>query len=220
MAGVDRCDVRGRRLGQEWLSGGRRSFRHIKPDAGPWSLLFCSLTHLELNLQAYTIKMLSSTLLSLGVIPLALAAPQYHGDSHSDSDSHSHESAPASSSYDYADYLDVHPYSNADAMAWAEGKVTEYPIQFCNVSETAMIRQGLHEAEILAAHARDHIHRWGNSSSFYKKYFGLAGTAEPAGWFDKIVNADKTGVIFRCDDPDGLCAANESRSRSNLCLKV
>ena len=68
----------------------------------------------------------------------------------------------------------------------------------------------LKEAEILAAHARDHIHRWGNSSSFFKKYFGAAGTAEPAGWYDKIVHAHKAGYIFRCDDPDGNCANNES----------
>lgn len=157
--------------------------------------------------------MLSITLLALGLAPLALAAPQYQPDSGSSADSHSHEyeSSSSSSSPDYADYLAVHPYSNYDASAWAAGKVTEYPVMFCNASETAMIKQGLKEAEILAAHARDHIHRWGNSLSFYKKYFGLAGTAEPAGWYDKIVNTDKAGVIFRCDDPDGLCAANESK---------
>ena len=162
--------------------------------------------------------MLSNTLLALGLVPLALAAPQYQRESSdSNSGSHNHDSAPApasSSSNDYADHLNVHAYANDDAWEWSAGKVTEYPIQFCNVSETAMIRRGLHEAEILAAHARDHIHRWGNSSAHYKKYFGAAATAEPAGWFDKIVNVDKTGVIFRCDDPDGLCAANVSEYSS------
>lgn len=148
--------------------------------------------------------MLSSTLLALGLVHFALAAPQYQAGS--DSDSHDVEEA----SDGYEDYLDVHPYNNENAADWAAGKVKEYPVMFCNNSETAMIRQGLKEAEILAAHARDHIHRWGNSSSYYKKYFGMAATAEPAGWFDKIVNVNKAGIVFRCDDPDGNCANNES----------
>lgn len=140
-------------------------------------------------------------------------APQRRQDSHSSPDTHSHDYAQTSpSGTNYGDYLAVHPYVNAAASDWAAGKVEEYPVQFCNSSETTLIKHGLREAEILAAHARDHIHRWGNSSSFSKKYFGLAATAEAAGWFDKIVNTDKTGVIFRCDDPDGLCAANESTS--------
>lgn len=164
--------------------------------------------------------MLSRTSLTLGLVPLALAGPQYHGDSISSADPHSHGSGYSSSSdSSYANYLHVHAYDNQGASSWAVGKVTEYPVQFCNASETAMIRQGLKEAEVLAAHARDHV-RWRNSSSFYKKYFGAAGTAEPAGWFDKTVNTDKTGVIFRCDDPDGNCAANESKSPSLVNLLI
>ncbi|ORY18250.1 putative peptidase family-domain-containing protein [Clohesyomyces aquaticus] len=36
-------------------------------------------------------------------------------------------------------------------------------------------------------------------------YFGNASTREPIVWFDKVVNGDKAGVLFRCDDPDGNC---------------
>jgi len=65
--------------------------------------------------------------------------------------------------------------------------------------------EAFEEMSLLAEHARDHILRFGFSSDYYVKYFGNANTAEPAGWFDKIVNGDKTGVLFRCDDPDDNC---------------
>jgi hypothetical protein len=48
--------------------------------------------------------------------------------------------------------------------------------------------------------------RYGNSSDIYVKYFGNSPTAEPAGWYDKVVNGDKTGVLFRCDDIDNKCS--------------
>lgn len=154
--------------------------------------------------------MLFSAFLTLSFGLLTLAAPQYPPSSPPGCGDPNHEAVRTPSTSDYAERPNVHPYANPHTHHWAAGKTPEYPVLFCNASETALIRQGLREAEVLAAHARDHIHRWGNASAFYTRYFGAAGTAEPAGWFDKIVHADKTGVVFRCDDPDGLCAANES----------
>jgi hypothetical protein len=68
-----------------------------------------------------------------------------------------------------------------------------------------MIQHGLDEAMILVGHARDHILRYGNSSEVYTKYFGDAPTGEPIGWFTKIADGDKAGVLFRCDNIDGNC---------------
>ncbi|KAK5167725.1 Prenylated Rab acceptor protein 1 [Saxophila tyrrhenica] len=95
--------------------------------------------------------------------------------------------------------------STVSARAWDAGGTMEYDIQFCNNSETALLGEALDDMSILATHAKDHILRFGHSSDFYIKYFGNASTGEPAGWFDKIVNGDKTGVLFRCDDPDNNC---------------
>ncbi|PSN72484.1 zincin [Corynespora cassiicola Philippines] len=92
------------------------------------------------------------------------------------------------------------------STAWDAGAVHEYPIhQSCNSTEAAYIKRGLEETIKISAHARDHILRWGNSSEIYQKYFGNASTGEPIGWFDKIVNGDKAGILFRCDNPDGNC---------------
>ncbi|GAB7338436.1 hypothetical protein MBLNU457_4724t1 [Dothideomycetes sp. NU457] len=93
--------------------------------------------------------------------------------------------------------------------SWSTGGVYEYPIHAsCNHSERALLRQGLDEMIILAQHAKDHILRFGNSSRQYTDWFGKAPTAGPIGWYDRVINADKAGVLFRCDDADGNCAAN------------
>ncbi|KAL5314526.1 hypothetical protein ACEPPN_017166 [Leptodophora sp. 'Broadleaf-Isolate-01'] len=93
------------------------------------------------------------------------------------------------------------------AWAWDEGASSDYTIHIsCNATERAQLLRALNESITLAQHAKDHILRFGNSSETYVKYFGNASTtAEPAGWFDKLVNGDKTGILFRCDDVDNKC---------------
>jgi hypothetical protein len=84
--------------------------------------------------------------------------------------------------------------------------VNNYPIHSsCNATERTQLTRALGETMKLAQHAKEHILRWGNSSEIYRKYFGNATTGEPVGWYEKAVNGDKAGIIFRCDDPDGNC---------------
>ncbi|WYZ45984.1 hypothetical protein EsH8_IX_000209 [Colletotrichum jinshuiense] len=93
---------------------------------------------------------------------------------------------------------------------WSKGWQKTFPIhQSCNSTLRAQLEVGLAEAQQLAAHARDHILRFGNSSEHVRKYFGNASTSTPVGWYDRVVNADKTGMTFRCDDPDKNCATQE-----------
>lgn len=92
------------------------------------------------------------------------------------------------------------------STAWNAGAVNEYPIHAsCNATQRAYIRNGLQETITICKQARDHILRWGNSSQIYQKYFGNAPTGEPLGWFTKLVDGDKAGILFRCDNPDGNC---------------
>jgi len=92
------------------------------------------------------------------------------------------------------------------STAWNAGAVTEYPIHAsCNATQRGYIKQGLQETIMLSRQARDHILRWGNESDIYQKYFGDAPTGEPLGWFTKIADGDKAGVLFRCDNIDGNC---------------
>lgn len=110
-------------------------------------------------------------------------------------------------------------------LPWNAGEVTEFRIHnSCNASQEYQLRQGLNEAIELAQHAKDHINRWGNESSIYRKYFGNAPTAEAIGALDVVVNGNKASSIFRCDDPDGNCALMPSESlpdfSSNLAAQM
>jgi hypothetical protein len=102
------------------------------------------------------------------------------------------------------------------STAWDAGAVNEYPIHAsCNATQHAYIKKGLDETMLLCGQARDHILRWGNSSTIYRKYFGDAPTGEPLGWFTKIVDGDKSDILFRCDNIDGNCA-----QKGMFCLNV
>jgi hypothetical protein len=99
------------------------------------------------------------------------------------------------------------------STAWNAGAVNEYPIHAsCNATQRAYLKKGLQETVTICKQARDHILRWGNESSIYQKYFGNAPTGEPLGWFSKIADGDKAGVLFRCDDIDNNCRQSGTSS--------
>ncbi|KAK9244172.1 putative peptidase family-domain-containing protein [Lipomyces tetrasporus] len=96
--------------------------------------------------------------------------------------------------------------NNGGVKAWDSGAVNDYIIHVsCNATEVHQLRKGLADAITLAAHARDHVLRWGNASEIYRRYFGNAASGEVVGNLEKIVSADKGSVLFRCDNPDGNC---------------
>ena len=103
------------------------------------------------------------------------------------------------------------------STAWNAGAVDSFPIHSsCNATESAQIKKGLEETLTIVRHARDHILRWGNSSEIYQKYFGNASTGEPIGWYTKIADGDKAGVLFRCDNPDGNCDQEGKREPTSF----
>lgn len=90
--------------------------------------------------------------------------------------------------------------------AWDAGGVTEYIIhESCNDTQASQIADGLREAVELAEHAKNHILRWGNESTIYRKYFGDDPPYAAIGSYEIVVNGNKDGIIFRCDNPDGNC---------------
>ncbi|KID81755.1 major allergen Asp f 2-like protein [Metarhizium guizhouense ARSEF 977] len=96
--------------------------------------------------------------------------------------------------------------SPSSAHQWAAGWKPSFNIhESCNSSLRAQLQQGLDETVELAQHARDHLLRWGHASKFVDKYFGNGSTAHAIGWYDRIIAADKTEMLFRCDDPDRNC---------------
>ena len=99
------------------------------------------------------------------------------------------------------------------------GAVTAFPIhESCNSTLRRQLERALDETVELAAHARDHILRFGSDSPFVQKYFGtgnntngtaLVSTAAPLGWYSRIVAGDRGNMTFRCDDPDRNCETQD-----------
>ncbi|CDM33564.1 hypothetical protein DTO013E5_7415 [Penicillium roqueforti] len=98
------------------------------------------------------------------------------------------------------------PFSQNGLAPWDAGAVNEFPIHSsCNATQRRQIAQGLNETIAIAEHAKNHILRWGNESTIYKKFFGGRPTMETIGAFDVVVNGDRKDLLFRCDNPDGNC---------------
>ena len=91
------------------------------------------------------------------------------------------------------------------------GAVTTFPIHSsCNATLHRQLSRALNETVELAAHARDHILRWGGASPFVQKYFGNgSATAMPLGWYSRVVAGDRGNMTFRCDDPDENCKTQD-----------
>ncbi|KAJ5014135.1 Major allergen Asp f 2 [Colletotrichum sp. SAR 10_99] len=95
----------------------------------------------------------------------------------------------------------------AEPYSWSKDWQKTFPIhQSCNATLRAQLEVALAETQSLAAHARDHILRFGDASEHVRKYFGNASTAAAVGWYERVVSADKSPMTFRCDDPDRNCA--------------
>lgn len=100
---------------------------------------------------------------------------------------------------------------------WTNGWQTSFPIhESCNTTLRSQLQQGLDEAVLLAQHARNHLLRWGHLSRFTQRYFGNGSTALPVGWYDRIIAADKTEMLFRCDDPDRNCETQKSKPQTPM----
>lgn len=110
--------------------------------------------------------------------------------------------------------------------SWNAGRSQAWPIhESCNATERALLKKGLEDAAALAAHAKDHVLRFGNGSDLFQKYFGSAPSAEVIGWYDKIANGDRSRFKFRCDDPDSNCVLpgmlhHVPRATSKVCMRL
>lgn len=105
-----------------------------------------------------------------------------------------------------------------EAYNWADGWQASFPIHSsCNSTLRSQLQVALDDAVQLAQHARNHLLRFGSKSEMVQKYFGNGTLAEPIGWYDRIVAADKGAMTFRCDDPDGNCAGLPSMCSRRRC---
>ncbi|GAA5944678.1 Zps1p [Sporobolomyces koalae] len=102
----------------------------------------------------------------------------------------------ADSSDQTAESIDKHSHTNSTQVQIHES---------CDAGQARFIRAGLDDMNMIAQHAHDRILKYGPTDELYIKYFGNASALAAAGYYDQLVNGNKPGVLFRCDNPDGNC---------------
>jgi hypothetical protein len=112
-----------------------------------------------------------------------------------------------------------HTVSTSDVSAtphqWSKASIANFPIhESCNTSQKNALEKGMADTIRLAQHAKAHLLRWGRESPKVQMYFGNESTATPIGWYERIIAADRGGMLFRCDDPDQNCATQNGEPHS------
>ncbi|KAI5777998.1 putative peptidase domain-containing protein [Geopyxis carbonaria] len=84
----------------------------------------------------------------------------------------------------------------------------------CNATQTRQLQAALSDTRELTQHALTHLLTHSTASPLFLKYFSSphlnATTLPVVGLLSRLLHAPKPGVLLRCDDADGKCAANPS----------
>ncbi|CAI4064296.1 hypothetical protein SUVZ_08G0050 [Saccharomyces uvarum] len=80
--------------------------------------------------------------------------------------------------------------------------------QTCNETNTRMLNAGFKDTAEVTAYAKNGLLDYGIDDAHYKRWFGNGSIFTVMGVFDQLMEASKGGMLMRCDDADGLCAAN------------
>lgn len=78
----------------------------------------------------------------------------------------------------------------------------------CNITNQRMINGALSDTLEVSSFARDRLLANGTSDEIYKRWFGDAPLFTVAGVIENTIQGVKDDLLFRCDDPQGGCAAN------------
>ncbi|SCU77299.1 LAME_0A00562g1_1 [Lachancea meyersii CBS 8951] len=96
---------------------------------------------------------------------------------------------------------------NVAAMEWEH---PEFPTFYktCNGSHLETLKEAFDETMNVTAVARGRLMAYGSNDRIYKRWFGTGNLYTVIGVLEAIAEIPKEDVLFRCDDIDGLCAAN------------
>ncbi|EJS41803.1 zps1p [Saccharomyces arboricola H-6] len=80
--------------------------------------------------------------------------------------------------------------------------------QTCNETNARMINAAYKDTAEATAYGKSRLLNYGIDDVYYKRWFGNGSIFTAMGVFDQLMEASKGGMLVRCDDVDGLCAAN------------
>ncbi|CCE92275.1 uncharacterized protein TDEL_0E00320 [Torulaspora delbrueckii] len=78
----------------------------------------------------------------------------------------------------------------------------------CNTTNTRMLNSAFKDSVEATAVAKRRLLKFGVDDAYYKRWFGDGSIFSVMGVLDHLIESSKEGVLFRCDDIDGLCAEN------------
>lgn len=80
--------------------------------------------------------------------------------------------------------------------------------QTCNETNTRMLNAAFKDTAEVTAYGKSRLLNYGIDDAYYKRWFGNGSIFTVMGVFDQLMEASKGSMLMRCDDADGLCAAN------------
>lgn len=95
----------------------------------------------------------------------------------------------------------------SEVTGWSSPKFPEI-YHTCNETNVRMLNAALKDSVEATAFAKSRLLEYGADDSYYKRWFGNGSIFTVMGVFDQLIESSKENVILRCDDIDGLCAAN------------
>ncbi|SCU89931.1 LAFA_0E21946g1_1 [Lachancea sp. 'fantastica'] len=96
---------------------------------------------------------------------------------------------------------------NVESAGWDH---PQYPtfLSTCSGEHLKVLEGAFNETMNITALARARLMAYGDKDQIYKRWFGSGNLYTVVGVLEAIAEVPKENVLFRCDDIDGLCAAN------------
>lgn len=142
------------------------------------------------------IAFVSAISLVCSICAISLAATR-NSSSHSSSEKSTSVSTSGSSDVD----------SSEAVTGWLRPNFPEIH-DSCNETNTNMLNAAFEDTVQVTDVIRNRLLEYGVEDKFYKRWFGNGSIFTVLGVFNHLVESSKEGMIYRCDDADGKCAAN------------
>lgn len=94
-----------------------------------------------------------------------------------------------------------------NVFGWANPQLPEI-YHTCNATNVRMLNAAFADSLEASAYAKSRLTEYGVDDVLYKRWFGNGSAFTVMGVLDQLMESSKDGVLLRCDDVDGLCAAN------------
>ncbi|CAI4729538.1 BCN_G0047470.mRNA.1.CDS.1 [Saccharomyces cerevisiae] len=109
--------------------------------------------------------------------------------------------------YDTNSTAELQSPSSQEILGWSHATFpTIY--QTCNETNARMLNAAFKDTAEITAYGKDRLLNYGVDDVYYKRWFGNGSIFTVMGVFEQLMEASKGAMLMRCDDIDGLCAAN------------